>query len=102
MSVSLQQPISPLPIMPMPVSSEENEPAWRGTLPEGKTLEKVLAVMSEIFKNAILSSDDRLKLKDLSVEDLFKLSGQKHDKKSTEGLVNAILGAGAGLATLLS
>lgn len=99
MSEITQLPVSLPPIMHM---SSTEETASRGTLPQGKTMEKVIAVLSEFIKYSMQAAHNRLDQKHLSVEDLYRLSSDKQSKKFTESWVVGVLGGVSGLATIAS
>lgn len=97
MSVSVQSLPSPLPLMHMPAQGTEKP--VRGEMPDGTTLEKVLAVISAINLTLTTASGVMLIRLNNSVAQLQKLTEEKQKLMFTQAFVITLLGAAAGAAT---
>jgi hypothetical protein len=100
MSVAtIQQPVSALPLMHTIASEEEN---MRGTLPEGKTLEKVLRVISLINLGLTMAAHNALSRQHNALDSQETLTDNRTHTMMKQSKVQLGLGGGAAAASFVS
>ncbi len=96
MSLSVQSPTA-LPIMHM--TEPEADVSSRGTLPKGKTLDKVIAVLGAINITLTAAASTFLTRQNGSVNHLDEMSAEKKKELITKAFVITFLGTLGALAT---